>query len=732
MSYDADLRRSSADRPLRLRARGDLQTVEMPLVGESNYVVKDPVTGEAFHLSAAEQALLASLRRPISLRDMQRLLESRFAPRRVSLAQLQHFVNRLYEQGLILSDAPGQGAELLERGRRRRRGERRSRWLQVLSVRVGSFDAGPLVERLHRTFGWLGSRPALVAAAALMLYAVFLAIRNAPELAGRLPATSELAQPRYLPVWLAAIVGVKVLHELGHAMTCRRLGARPQEAGVLLLAGMPSLYCDVSDAWRLPSKWQRMAVSSGGMFVELVIAAAAVVVWRYATPGLLSTVALSLVVVCSVGTLLINANPLLRYDGYYLLSDWLEVPNLAERGRGLWSGAWRSWLLGEPPEIDPLLNPRKRRAVWAYAVLSKVYLALVLAGLLVLALRLARPHQLENVVYTLAAIIAAGMLAAPLAAAVRLVRNPTVRSRFRWLRLGGAVLLLAALGAAAWHAPVTRRIRAPMMAAHAAAHPVYAVAAGELRMAAPVGAEVAQGEVIARLHNPDLQLALVVQEGAVRQKRTQLAQLRTLQLTMPAAERMIPTAAAELADAEAQLAEHQAMVDALVLRSPASGRLLAPPDHARPQPSADALRKWTGSPLDRRNLGAWIEPGTPLGVVASGNRQIAWAGVEQADVPEVAAGQSVRILADEQPTTVLTGRVRSIARRARKSDDDQRRSPHAAALSDASYHAVEIELDKDAAPLLPGARGVAKISAYESTLGAIVLDELRRTFQRVF
>src|SRR5690606_34230172 len=151
--------------------------------------------------------------------------------------------------------------------------------------------------------------------------------------------------------------------------------------------------------------WRRIGVSAGGMFVELLIAAVAAIMWSRTEPGVVHAIALSLLIVCSVGTLAINANPLLRYDGYYLLSDLLEVPNLAERARGLLGGAWRRWLLGEPATVDPWLSPMKRRALWLYAIGSKLYMALVLSGLFILMLRVARPHQLQNVVYSIAAVV---------------------------------------------------------------------------------------------------------------------------------------------------------------------------------------------------------------------------------------------------------------------------------------------------------------------------------------
>ena len=98
---------------------------------------------------------------------------------------------------------------------------------------------------------------------------------------------------------------------------------------------MTALYCDVSDVWQMSSKWQRLAVSAAGMLVEVVVAALAFIVWWHTEPGLLNTWLLGLAIICSVNTVVVNANPLLRYDGHYLLADWLEIPNLGSRGQGL-------------------------------------------------------------------------------------------------------------------------------------------------------------------------------------------------------------------------------------------------------------------------------------------------------------------------------------------------------------------------------------------------------------
>ncbi len=221
-----DHRRSTADRALALRARRDLEVVAVAFGGQTTYVVKDPITGEAFHLSAQEHRLLEALRRPVSLATLQRTLETEFAPLRATLVELQRFVNRLFSQGLLVSDSPGQGAELKKRGDQERRRRRWASLAQVLSIRLGGIEAGPVIDRLYGAVGWACSRPAMLFWLAFVTYAAAAVVGHAGELAARLPALGELTRPGRWPAWIAAIAAVKVLHELGHALACRHFGAR--------------------------------------------------------------------------------------------------------------------------------------------------------------------------------------------------------------------------------------------------------------------------------------------------------------------------------------------------------------------------------------------------------------------------------------------------------------------------------------------------------------------------
>ena len=147
--------------------------------------------------------------------------------------------------------------------------------------------------------------------------------------------------------WAVLYLIVKSLHELGHALACKKWNAECHEIGVLLIAFMPCLYCDTSDSWRL-SRHRRAAIAGAGIYIEIGLAVIAGAVWLIVKPdSTMSLWAAGCMVLCSLSTVLVNGNPLLRYDGYYALSDLWGVPNLHEQSREALAAMATSCLTGE-------------------------------------------------------------------------------------------------------------------------------------------------------------------------------------------------------------------------------------------------------------------------------------------------------------------------------------------------------------------------------------------------
>ena len=224
-----------------------------------------------------------------------------------------------------------------------------------------------------------------------------------------------------------ALALVKIVHELAHALTCVHVGGQCHEIGLLLLVFTPCLYCDVSDAWSIASKWRRIAVSAAGVIVEVCLAAAATLLWWFSAPGAFHTLCLHIMIVCSVSTLLLNGNPLLRYDGYYVLADWLEVPNLGQQSQALLNRLLAGFFLGIVPPADRSLPQRSRGLLVAYAVVSALYRWLIVLGILWFCYRVAKTYGIEVIAVGLAVLVIAGMVFAPAWNLVRFLNLPAIR-----------------------------------------------------------------------------------------------------------------------------------------------------------------------------------------------------------------------------------------------------------------------------------------------------------------
>lgn len=710
-----------AQRRLRVRARADVQVVSADPSDSGAVTLKDPVSAAFSQLTAAEFWLFDKLRGPATLASLRDGFQRRFAPRTISVEALQDGVNRLFQQGLLVSESAGQGEQLRERAQRDRLRRLAAGAGRLLCLRVASFGCAGLVDRLYRVVRPAFSPVGLLAAVLLVMAAVWVALANAAEIAARLPTFDQLTRPAMLPVWLLSIAGVKCAHELAHALVARHLGARVQEMGVLLLGFVPALYCDASDAWRLPGKWLRVAVSAAGMGVELLLASAALVAWWNLNPGMLQTAMLSVVITCTVGTLLVNLNPLLRYDGYYILADLTGVSNLASRSRQVVSDAWRSWLAAEPARADPLLPSGARRWLALYAVLSTCYLAVVLLGVYALLLHAARPYRLESAVHTLAGVVSAGMVGPMVYKLVRNALTPARRRRARTPRAVLAALAVCGLLAAVLLAPITHRVRAAASLVPADARPVYASAAGRLDEAIEPGSRVAAGQVVAELNNAETAAEVERLRGECAVLQTRLDQVRVQRALSPQLASGLPRLEAELAAARAELREAERRSADLAITAPREGLAYAAPDRPyREEPGR--LARWSGGALEQSNRGCWIEPGTVVAVIGDPASMEALVSIDQADAPRVAAGQRVTLQLDALGTARTEGEVLEISRRVqtqRPAGGDRNNNLE-------QRHVARVRLTEAPGVAIPGARGWAKIETGRTTLAALVVERAKR------
>jgi putative peptide zinc metalloprotease protein len=724
-------------RPAALRIRPDLLVIPQQYGRQRYWLVKDPVALTYFHLCEEEHAIWQMLDGRTSLAEIKRRFEEEFAPLQTTLEHLQAFLGRLHESGLLLAEAPGQGRQLWERHVRRRRRIWMESCANVLSIRFHGLDPERFLSWLYPYCRWLFAWWFLLGCLVLIVSAAILAAVQFHDLQAKLPDLREFFHARNL-TWLAvALMLAKVLHELAHALTCKHFGGECHEIGVLLLVFTPCLYCNVSDAWLLPGKWQRMAVSAAGIGVEVLLAGIATFLWCFSMPGLLNTLCLNMIFVCSFSTLLLNGNPLLRYDGYYVLADWLEVPNLAQQSRALVTSGLARFFLGIEWPADRSLPGSRRALLAVYGVASAVYRWLIVIGILWLCYRLLKPHGLALLAQTLTVLVVAGMVVAPAWSLAAFLRNPANQRRIRRGRAAFAWGVLAAAAGAVFLVPWPFRVSAPAVLEPRDARCVYVVVPGRLVKSVAAGEVVAKDQELARLVNLDVRQQIVELTGQRDQQRLQLENLRLRRADDPSVAPQIPAAEEALADVEEQLRQRRRDEESLILRAPASGTVLPPPRQPGRPYAPGQLNTWQGSPLDERNLGSHQKTGTLFCLVGSPTPLEAFLVVDQADVNFVRKGQRVRLQLDEMPGRVLGGTIAELAktdmkvapRELAKGTDllvrvDENGIPRPLATS----YLARVVLDGPDENLLAGTRGRAKVLAEPQPLGHRLYRSLKRTF----
>ncbi len=722
--------------------RPDLVAFAQTLGGRTYLGLKDPLALRYYHLRPEEYFVFQQLDGQTSAAQIQAAFEREFAPRKLGLGQLHSFCSLLYREGLLVADAAGQGERLLERRREVRRRQLLQRFGNVLAVRFRGLDPEPFLDWLYPKVAWLFSAWTLAAWLVLVASAATLVLVQFDAFQARLPDFHAFFRPENW-VWFAVtLAGCKILHEGGHALTCKHYGGRCHELGLMLLVVTPCLYVNVSDAWMLPSKWQRMAVSVAGMAVELALAAIAVFGWWFSEPGLLNALCLRVMFLCSASTLIFNGNPLLRYDGYFVLSDWCETPNLRQRAdAAVWQLCGR-WIWGRDFSGPTLYPERHRGWLVLYALASFAYRIFVLAAILWFCHAVLEPVGLQVVAQLLTVLAVGTMIAAPLWRAMRFWsvpgRSQTVNKKRAAVTLAGLAAALIAMLAV----PLPHRITVPAVLQPKNARGVFVPVAGRLTWAIEPGTAVGRGDVLGRLESPDLELELARLRGQreVLQSQLQSLKSRSAQQTnrgVRDAGSAIPSAAQALADVEDRLRRREEEQLRLTLTAPVAGTVLPP--RRRHEPSvAGELPSWSGQPLDRANEGAFLETGMLFCQVGDPQSLEAVLLIDQADIAFVQPKQQVRMRIEQAPGGCLTGQIEDLS----QVDADAVPPELAAAgvlpligqadgepqLAGVFYRA-KVSLAPHDAALLPGATGRARIDVAPLSLGRRLVRYVSGTFR---
>jgi putative peptide zinc metalloprotease protein len=293
--------------------------------------------------------------------------------------ELIRLLAQLYSADLLQCDVTPNSAELLDRAAKMDRSRWLGRVLNPLAVRIRFWYPDPFFERTLPLVGWSIGWPGVILWSMAVLPAIVLGAQHWQELSEN--AADRILAADNIAAMALSFILLKILHELGHGFTLKRFGGTVHEIGVMFLTFAPMPYVDASAASEFRSKWQRILVGAAGMIVEVFIAALAFYVWLAIEQGLVRALAYNVIVAAGVSTILFNGNPLLRYDGYYILSDFLEIPNLAQRATLYWRYLTERYAFRAEPPPEFAATPGERTWLFLFAPASFIYRIVVILAI---------------------------------------------------------------------------------------------------------------------------------------------------------------------------------------------------------------------------------------------------------------------------------------------------------------------------------------------------------------
>ena len=620
---------------VRVAVREDLEVSRHLFRGRPTYIVRDPMTFQSQRLTPADYELLVSIRGDRTLGELfARLVQSDH----VTTEDEDRFYSFVLElHGLGFLHLPLNDHRLLhKRFLAKRHARRREKLLGFLFLRIPVLNPDAFLDRTIHWFRPLFSRTMGCIWLAVMLLAAYVAGKHWSALLH--PGQGLLATHNLVLMWFT-LIALKVCHEFGHAYACKHFGGHVPEMGIYLILFTPCAYVDATASWGFARKRERMMVCLAGMYVESFLAAGALLVWAFTDWPLLTSVAYNVIFLASIVTVLFNINPLLRYDGYYLLSDLLEIPNLRARSTRYLHATLKRLLLGIRAEREAE-GGRLGLILLAYGVASGLYrVTLIFAIAAILATRMLVAGVIVGVIFAGGAGLSAGRRA--VAYLWHAQETAPVRTRAVIVGLAAFALLPLALALV----PVPGHVEASGLLVREHETVVRAPSEGFITTAAvSPGQTMTRGEQLVRLESDRVTEKLAVAEANLRAARIRYDAFQAHDPPLARQE------AARIEACSAALDQARAEAEGLSIAAPADGVVVAGLDddsvgrylqrgdpvatlvagrwHVRTLLTADQLNRTqarTGTTVEFRpaSRGAAVRRGSVLHVAPAGSRTVA-------------------------------------------------------------------------------------------------------------
>ncbi len=589
-----------------LRSDIKIQPVEARRDGTPEYLLFDPVSDKYFRIGEVDFQIIRALDRNYELQAFLQQLTHRgpeYSPQRI-IGTLQ----TLRGSGLFMPEY-GVGDRQLEKFKSAAAkagfAKLMSTWLffrlpPIKPDRFFSATVDTVKTILNRRIIWVMSIIAIIGY--LMLcrewYRIYTAFIESLSFSG-------------LVRYSIAVIIIKIIHEFSHAYTAKIQGVRVRSMGIAFIVFFPRLFTDITDSWRLRRR-QRLKIDSAGIVAELIIGGIAALIWVNIPPGAASSIAYYIFTVSVINTVLVNGNPFIRYDGYYILSDIIGIDNLLQRATAYTRRLWRKKLFGlatanQFPETHGLF-------MFCFAICSFVYRIFLFTSIILIVY-----FKFTKAVGILLFILEAYfMIIRPLIMEFKMVANQKQQiKRLNMIISGSGFILLALLILL----PLPWQVSIPCEITPLKSKMLYIEQPGFIELIPNKdGAIVERGQLILQLRNPFLNQHLQRLELQQRRLKLELKQLRSQQETLAEAK----VKQAELASGETRLNDLRSKINLLAIRAPIAGRI--------------------SLPEDKLQLNRWLNKAEIIGEVFSPKQAMITGYVDAQDAQSLHQGDKVTIL----------------------------------------------------------------------------------------
>jgi len=568
--------------------------------GQRYYIIEDRASGRVHRFTPIAHYFISLMDGCRTVDQLWELTENKYGDAAPTQDEAIELLAQLHGADLLQSKTPPDCRELFRRYDKKLKQGWRQRLLNPLAVRVPLFDPNAFLDRHVSEVQWIFTRFIFVVWFMTVCIAIAMAVSHWPDLTHNI-VDRVLTPKNLLLVWLTYPV-IKLFHEFGHAFAAKRWGCEIHEMGIMFLVLMPMPYVDATASAALPAPRQRAFIAAMGVMVELFIAALAMFVWLAVEPGLIRAMAFNVMLIGGVSTVLFNGNPLLRFDGYFVLTDTLGIANLGPRSQQYVGYLVQHYLFGVRELESPATSRGEAGWLGIYAVTSFCYRMLIMFSIIML---IAGKFFIIGILLALWA--ATMQLLWPLLRKVSfLAASPQLRLH-RLRAIGITMAAVAAFAMLMFQAPFPLRTTTEGI--------VWAPAEAEVRaganaivqrlVAAPNSA-VAKGDVLMETVDPTLATRVEVLAADLRAARVRYHVARSE--NQVAAENLYE----EIMTIETDLALAQERLDSLIIRSPATGVFLL------------------DQPKDL--VGRYLRHGDLVGFVADLSRGTVRVAVTQADI----------------------------------------------------------------------------------------------------